>query len=110
MSEIVVVLVTAPSGKSEEIARELVGRRLAACANIVSGVKSIYWWKGEVTLDSEDLIVIKTKKCLLNRLKTAIKEFHPYEVPEIVAVKTVDIDKEYLKWVLEETEKCLSDD
>ena len=106
MDDLVVVLVTAPSGKAVEIARVLLEERLAACVNIVEGIRSLYWWKGKVESDSEDLMIIKTRRCLLESLRDKIKEIHPYEVPEIVAIKPVYVLEDYLSWAISETREC----
>ena len=104
--ELAVVLITAPRGKGADIARALVEERLAACANIVGGVRSIYWWQGKVEDDEEDLIIVKTKKCLLSQLKAKVRETHPYSVLEIVALTPVDVLEDYLAWALGETAGC----
>jgi len=101
-SGFVVVLVTAPRGDSERIARALVESRVAACVNIVGGVKSIYWWRGAVEEGEEDLLVIKTTVEALPRLKARLREVHPYEVPELVALPIVYGLEEYLEWVASE--------
>ncbi len=106
MGELVVVLVTAPKEKGEDIARRLVEERLAACVNIVGGIKSFYWWQGKIEADNEELLIIKTKKCLLPALKSRIREIHPYSVPEIIAFTPMDVLEDYLKWALEETLPC----
>ena len=106
MNELVVVFVTAPKGKAVEIARELIGERLAACINIIEGIRSLYWWRGEVEDDSEDLMIIKTRKCLLNSLRDKIREVHPYEVPEIIAISPLYVLDEYKEWALGETREC----
>ena len=104
--ELAVVLITAPRGKGADIARALVEERLAACVNVVSGVRSIYWWKGNIEDEGEDLLIVKTKKCLLSRLKAKVREIHPYSVPEIVALTPEDVLEDYLAWALGETAGC----
>ncbi|MCE4628204.1 MAG: divalent-cation tolerance protein CutA [Desulfurococcales archaeon] len=110
MSELVIVLVTAPRNASEDLAKSLVDNRLAACVNIVGPVRSIYWWQGKVERDEEDLLVIKTKRCLIKELKRKIRELHPYTVPEIVAIKPVDVLRDYEAWALGETRQCGGDE
>ena len=99
---IVVVLVTAPRGKGGEIARRLVEERLAACVNIVEA-HSIYWWRGRVEEDDEDLLIVKTRLENLPKLVKRVKEIHPYEVPEIIAVPVIAGLRDYIDWVVEET-------
>ena len=98
-----VIFITAPSGKGEELARRLVEERLAACVNVVRGVRSIYWWRGKVEVDEEDLLVVKTSADALERLVKRVKEIHPYEVPEVIALPVEHGLPEYLAWVVEET-------
>jgi len=95
----VVVLMTAPTGKGREIARILVERKLCACINVVSGVYSVYWWQGRVEDGEEELLICKTLREKLNELQQAIREVHPYEIPEIIAIEIVKGLREYLEWV-----------
>ena len=100
MSEQVVALTTvATAPDAERIARELVGRRLAACVNVVPGVVSIYRWKGEVQRDEERLLVIKTRAEALEALREALVALHPYEVPELVALRVEAGHEPYLRWI-----------
>ncbi len=103
-SGVVVVLVTAPRGKGKEIARSILEKRLAACVNVGS-VESLYWWKGKIEEDKEDLLVIKTSVSRLEELVEEIKRVHPYEVPEILALPVVACLGEYCDWVRKETSK-----
>ena len=82
----ITVFVTAPPDKAEGIARPLVEERLAACANIIPSVRSIYSWKGEICTDDEVLMVLKTRASLLETLRARVLELHPYEVPEVIAL------------------------
>ena len=100
----IVVLVTAASNQqAEEIAHALVGERIAACANIVSPIRSIYRWKDEIQNDTEHLIIIKTRANLLSKLEGRVKALHSYEVPEVIAIPIVAGAKSYLDWVFEST-------
>ncbi len=101
----VIVLCTVPSGKGEEIAEKIINTRLAGCINIISNVKSIYHWQGKVEKDSEELLVIKTRKDLFENLKDFIKQNHPYTVPEIVEIEVKNVNQEYLEWLINETQK-----
>ncbi len=101
-SQTYLVLVTAPSGDAERIARSIVEERLAACVSVVRGLRSIYWWEGKIEESGEDLLLIKTRSDALEDLVNAIKRIHPYEVPEIIAVPIVGGLREYLEWVVGE--------
>ncbi|MBI5479198.1 MAG: divalent-cation tolerance protein CutA [Deltaproteobacteria bacterium] len=100
MAEHQAVLMTAPSAEvAADIARALVGEGLAACVNIVPGVRSIYRWKGEVCDDAEVLCVIKTRAERFEEVRARVVALHPYEVPEVVAVPLVAGNAAYLAWV-----------
>ena len=101
MPEYVVALTTCPPGKSEELARSLVDERVCACVNIVSGVKSIYHWKDEITSDDESILIMKTQEDHKEALWKAIKNRHPYEVPEYVVLPIKWGSKDYLDWITE---------
>jgi periplasmic divalent cation tolerance protein len=100
VSERLVAFSTAGTAEdAERIARALVERRLAACVNVVPGVTSIYRWKGEVCRDEERLLVIKTRADRLEALREALVGFHPYEVPELVALPIAAGHAPYLAWL-----------
>ncbi len=104
MSEISIVLVTA--GSEEEAATiglTLVEEHLAACANIVPRIRSIYRWKGEIYDEQEFLIIIKTRTLLFQALQKRVKELHSYEVPEIISFPVARGLPQYLEWVSMET-------
>ena len=86
------------------IARNLVEARLAACANIVRNIRSIYAWQGKVEDDSEVFMILKTKKSLFDPLSTRIRELHSYDVPEIIALPIIMGSEDYLKWIRESTQ------
>jgi len=100
--EKIIVFITAPSeDEAASIGRVLVDENLAACANIVKGIRSIYRWKGEVCDDSECLMIVKTVSENFETLERRVKELHPYDVPEIIALPIVKGYEPYLKWVEE---------
>lgn len=85
-----------------KIARMLVERRLASCVQILGPIESIYWWRDKIDTTEEWLLTIKTKKDVYFELEDAIKNNHPYEVPEIIATQIVDGNSDYLKWISDE--------
>lgn len=96
----IVVFITA--GDSEEagrIARGLLEQRLAACVNIVGGVDSRYWWRGQLDEAKESLLIVKTKGRLLPEVMASVKKLHSYEVPEIIALPVIGGSDEYLDWL-----------
>ncbi|MBU6420759.1 MAG: divalent-cation tolerance protein CutA [Gammaproteobacteria bacterium] len=100
----IVVLSTAPDQKSaENIAAALVEQRLAACVNLLPGVTSIYRWKDEVKREPECLLLIKTSADRFEALRQRLRELHPYELPEIIALAIGAGDPDYLAWLTEST-------
>ncbi|MGH7804266.1 MAG: divalent-cation tolerance protein CutA, partial [Candidatus Binatia bacterium] len=85
--EALVVLMTAGSvEEAARIARALVEERLAACVNLVPGIRSIYRWQGAIADDAEVLLVAKTRRASLDALERRVRELHSYEVPEVLAL------------------------
>ena len=104
MDKYVVVLCTVDKFESaKNIAKMIVEEHLAACANIMQGVSSIYHWKGEVVEDRECLLIMKTKATLFEALKNKILEIHPYEVPEIISLNIDNGFDKYLDWIKDNT-------
>ncbi len=100
MSDHLVVLVTAPSeGVGRDLARMLLRRRLAACVNIIPSVTSLYTWEGEICVDDEVLLMVKTPQSVLDELTSAVSEDHPYDVPEIIGLPITGGAEEYLRWL-----------
>ncbi|NQV21068.1 MAG: divalent-cation tolerance protein CutA, partial [Rhodospirillales bacterium] len=85
------------------IARVLVTERLVACANIVPGVRSVFWWDGEVRNDGEVLVLCKTRDSLVDNVTVRVKELHSYDCPCVVAVPIVGGNPDYLAWISAET-------
>ena len=86
-----------------KLAHGLVERRLAACVNVLAGCTSVYRWKGDVEQADEVPVLVKTRSARYDEVEAAIRELHPYELPEIVAVPVVRGLPDYLDWVGEET-------
>lgn len=105
MSEFAVVLVTVSNTEEGlKLARGLLEKRLIACANKVSGVRSLYRWEGEVCDDGEELLVMKTRAALVPRVVKRVKELHSYSVPEVIALPLLGGSEDYLAWVRDNTE------
>ena len=100
---IIVFVTVSNEDEALKIARYVVEHRLAACTNIVHGIRSIYRWKEEICDDRELLCIMKTKKTLFKTLRDAIKQIHSYEVAEIIATPLVEGAEDYLRWLDRET-------
>jgi periplasmic divalent cation tolerance protein len=91
---------TCPNAESaRHLAEALVGELLAACVNRIPAIQSTYRWKGEVTTDSEELLLIKTTVSRFEALKERVLTLHPYELPELIAVPVERGHAAYLDWV-----------
>ena len=86
------------------IGRTVVGDGLVACVNVVPGLRSIYRWEGETCEDGEALLIMKTTGSRLEAMSVRIRELHPYEVPEVIALPVCGGWSPYLDWVRRETE------
>ena len=102
-----VVRVTATSAEvAEKISYTLLNEFLAACVNIVPSINSIYKWAGKINNDKEVLLIIKTRYDLFDdTFVNAVKEQHPYDVPEIIALPIVLGSLDYLEWIVDMTKK-----
>ena len=86
-----------------QLAAALVGERLAACVNVLNGCSSVYRWNGDIEEAAEVPVLVKTRAARYAELEAAIRELHPYELPEVIAVPIDRGLPEYLEWVAEET-------
>jgi periplasmic divalent cation tolerance protein len=102
--EAILVLITASSAQeAEKIGRHLVEERLAACVNLISPVRSLFFWEGKLSDEDEVLLVVKSRRPLFRQLVTRVQTLHSYTVPEIIAVPILEGSMSYLKWVNEVT-------
>jgi len=90
---------------AQNIAETVVGKRLAACAQVLGPITSTYWWQGAMETAEEWLCIMKTRQDLYPQLEQAIREHHRYDEPEILAMPVVAGSKSYLDWVVSETLK-----
>ena len=98
--KVIVVLSTAPTAEvAATIAQTLVAEGLAACVNQVPGVRSTYIWEGKVQSDDEVLLVIKTTEAAWATVEKRVKDVHPYELPELIAIPVCAGAEKYLGWV-----------
>ena len=102
--QVVVILVTAVNQEeARKIGKGMVDAKLAACANIIPRIQSIYRWKGKVVKAQEVLIILKSTRLRYRALEKAIKAMHTYETPEIIALPVKEGLARYIGWVRSET-------
>jgi periplasmic divalent cation tolerance protein len=85
------------------VGRAVVEARLAACANIIDGMDSIYWWKSELQVEKEAILIMKSRRDLFAELTAKVKSVHSYEVPCVVALPIEAGNEDYLNWLMAET-------
>jgi periplasmic divalent cation tolerance protein len=105
MGAIVVVTTVGEEARALVIARELVARRLAACVNVVPGMRSVYRWQGKICRDTEYLLMVKTLSEEFEAVAAAIRELHSYELPEILAFEVGFGDDRFLAWIRDAVDK-----
>ena len=99
-AQYIVVLVTAKDKKeANKIAKGLLEAKLIACANIIEGIQSLFWWQGKIDSSKEVLLILKTKKILFKKVSAIVKALHSYQTPEIIALPIVEGSQEYLAWI-----------
>jgi periplasmic divalent cation tolerance protein len=101
-----VTLVLTTFGDQESagtVARRLLEERLVACANILPGVRSLYWWEDKIADENEVIVLLKSDRHAIDRLYGRIAELHPYSTPELVEIPLGAVDPAYERWVLEST-------
>ena len=89
--------------EARAIGRAVVAERLAACANLLGGVESLYWWKGALEESREVALILKTRAALVPALTERVKALHGYEVPCVVALPILGGNADYLAWLAAET-------
>jgi len=98
-----IVLVTAPDIEvGARLGRALVEERLAACVNLLPGVRSIYRWQGAIEEDGEVMLIVKTCRDRCGALAARVEALHPYELPEVVVLPVEGGSDPYLAWILAE--------
>ena len=96
----IIILITAKDKKeAAKIARGLLEDKLIACANIMDGIQSLFWWQDKIDSSREVLVVLKTKNILFKKIVSRVKSLHSYQTPEIIALPIVDGSQEYLEWI-----------
>ncbi len=103
MAHNLIYMTTETEADAERIGRALVGERLAACINIVAGMRSMYWWDGAVQQSSETILIAKTRTSLVDRLTERVRELHTYDCPCIVSLAIDGGNPAFLDWIDAET-------
>jgi periplasmic divalent cation tolerance protein len=99
MENIVVNITCGNMEEAEKISKALVEEKLVACANILGGIKSIFWWEGKVERSPEVAVTMKTVRNNFDKVAARVRELHSYQVPEIIALPIVEGSKDYLQWI-----------
>ncbi|MCQ8116715.1 divalent-cation tolerance protein CutA [Methylomonas rosea] len=101
------ILCTCPDLEvADKLAGTLITQKLAACVNILPGVRSVYEWQGEIETAQEHLLLIKSHQDRYAAIEATLKSLHPYQLPEIIAVAIESGSLDYLKWI----DSCLGID
>lgn len=100
-----VYITTADVEQARLIGRTLVSSRLAACANILDGMESIYWWHDQIQSDREAVLIVKTRESLLTELIDTVRGIHSYDCPCIISIPILAGNADYLDWIATETER-----
>ncbi len=104
MDEFILVLTTVPDAKTgQTLAMPILEEKLAACVTISGASKSFYWWKGKIAEETEHILFIKTRASLFPKLEKKLREVHPHDVPEIIALPVQKGSADYLSWIEKET-------
>lgn len=103
MGPLMVYLTAKDEAEAKMIARTVVEERLAACANLLGAIQSIYQWKGEICEDTEVALILKTSNDRKIELVARIRELHSYETPCIICLPITDGNPDFLNWISEET-------
>lgn len=93
------ILTTLPPHRAEAVAKQLVESCVAACVNVVPGLRSHYRWQGSVANDPESLLIVKTPADRLEAAVAALRAQHPYDTPEVVVIEPLAVEAAYADWV-----------
>lgn len=98
--EAIVILCTAPDeATAQELAARVLGDKLAACATLLPGATSLYYWEGKLQQEYEVQMLFKSDRQHQQALLTYLKQHHPYQTPELLVLPVMAGDKDYLSWI-----------
>jgi periplasmic divalent cation tolerance protein len=103
MPYVIAYMTAKDAAQAKRIGEKIVRERLAACANVIPSIESVYWWKGKIEREKEALLLLKTKKSLAARLIKRVKELHSYGVPCVDIISVIEGNRDYFKWIEEVT-------
>ena len=103
MMYVIAYVTTKNIAEARKIGEMVVRERLAACANIIPSMESIYCWKGKIEKEKESVLLLKTKKSLAGKLIKRVKELHSYDIPCVDIIPVTDGNPDYFKWIEEVT-------
>lgn len=102
------IVVTTSFEKKEDAAnlgKQLLQKRLIACAQVSGPVDSLYWWQGKIQQEKEYTLLMKSRQSLWHPLREEVERLHPYDVPEIIATPVSSVSDDYREWLLEELQR-----
>ncbi len=94
-----IYITTKNKKEAKKIGKKLVRNKLAACANIIDNMNSIYWWEGKIQDENEAVLILKTKESLVDEIIKKVKKMHSYDCPCIVSLPIEKGNKKYLNWI-----------
>lgn len=98
-----IIFVTCPKEQGADLLRQLLEERLVAGGNIISGVRSLYRWKGQICDEPEEILLMETTEARVAAMMARLQEIHPYKVPKILTFEPQEGLTAYLDWVSDET-------
>lgn len=103
MSVALVYITAENREEAEKIGGLLVEKRLAACANIIDGMQSLFWWENKLESGQETVLLVKTRESLVNELTEAVNAAHSYDCPCVVAIPVIGGNPDFIQWINDET-------
>jgi periplasmic divalent cation tolerance protein len=99
MADYILALSTCPKENALDISKSLVESGKCACVNVIPGVRSVFRWKGNIEVDEECILVIKSEAALEEDIRNLLLSLHPYETPEFIVLKIESGSQPYLEWI-----------
>ena len=103
MSAVLVYITCRNTDEAKRVGENLIQSKVAACVNIIDGMRSMFWWEGKVEQDDETVLLAKTQVGLVGRLTDTVKSVHSDECPCVIAVPIIDGNPDFLRWIQSET-------